>query len=210
MILQDEFKKSGYTDILIENTATEYGINLEDIFDLNKKPEELISIFISDKKDELFFLLNGDMAEINTLCDCWDDRIRVFTIINGKSEVIHKLKYNIIQLIVYSGDDPDKNREGNLMVSRKIIIKGDVQDKNQIVIDDDEEIELPFHMISTDTFALDEERKRQLEELLPKDEELLLIMEKKRIKAYKREHEGKYDKSFGTQEYEMIKGWLER
>ena len=53
MILQDEFKKSGYTDILIENTATEYGINLEDIFDLNKKPEELISIFISDKKDEL-------------------------------------------------------------------------------------------------------------------------------------------------------------
>lgn len=45
MILQDEFKKSGYTDILIENTATEYGINLEDIFDLNKKPEELISIF---------------------------------------------------------------------------------------------------------------------------------------------------------------------
>ena len=96
------------------------------------------------------------------------------------------------------------------MVSRKIIIKGDVQDKNQIVIDDDEGIELPFHMISTDTFAPDEERKRQLEELLPKDEELLLIMEKKRIKAHKREHEGKYDKSFGTQEYEMIKGWLER
>lgn len=69
MILQDEFKKSGYTDILIENEATEYGINLEDIFDLNKKPEELISIFISDKKDELFFLLNGDELEINTLCD---------------------------------------------------------------------------------------------------------------------------------------------
>ena len=78
MILQDEFKKSGYTDILIENEATEYGINLEDIFDLNKKPEELISIFISDKKDELFFLLNGDELEINTLCDRWDDRIRVF------------------------------------------------------------------------------------------------------------------------------------
>ena len=49
-----------------------------------------------------------------------------------------------------------------------------------------------------------------LARLLPKDEELLLIMEKKRIKAHKREHEGKYDKSFGTQEYEMIKGWLER
>ena len=42
--------------------------------------------------------------KIDTLCDYWDDCIRVFTIINGKSETIHKLKYNIVQLIVYSGD----------------------------------------------------------------------------------------------------------
>ena len=49
MILQEEFRKNGYTDILKGDVASEYGINLEDIFDLNKKPEELISIFISDK-----------------------------------------------------------------------------------------------------------------------------------------------------------------
>ena len=210
MILQEEFKKSGYKDILVGDTASEYEIDLEDIFELNHKPEELLCIFISKQRDDLFFLLDGDLEEIDSLCDCWDDRIRVFTIINGKSKALHKLKYNIVQLIVYSEDTPDKSREGNLLVSRKIIIKGDMADKEQIVIDDDEGIELPFHMISTDTFAPDEERKRQLEELLPKDEELLLIMEKKRIKAHKREHEGKYDKSFGTQEYEMIKGWLER
>ena len=67
---------------------------LEDIFDQNQKPEELLSIFISGQKDELFFLLDGNLMEIDSLCDYWDDRIRVFTIINGKSEAIHKLKYN--------------------------------------------------------------------------------------------------------------------
>lgn len=91
MILQEEFKKSGYKDILVGNIASEYRINLEDLFDLDQKPEELLCIFISKQRDDLFFLLDGDLMEINTLCDRWDDRIRVFMIINGKAEMIHKL-----------------------------------------------------------------------------------------------------------------------
>lgn len=83
MILQEEFKKNGYKDILIGDIASEYEINLEDIFDLNQKPEELLNIFISEKKDELFFILDGDLMEIDSLCDCWDNRIRIFIIING-------------------------------------------------------------------------------------------------------------------------------
>lgn len=55
MILQEEFKKSGYKDILVGDTASEYEIDLEDIFELNHKPEELLSIFISEQRDELFF-----------------------------------------------------------------------------------------------------------------------------------------------------------
>lgn len=172
MILQEEFKKSGYKDILVGDTASEYEIDLEDIFELNHKPEELLSIFISEQRDELFFLLDGDLEEIDSLCDCWDDRIRVFTIINGKSKALHKLKYNIVQLIVYSEDTPDKSREGNLLISRKIIIKGDMADKEQIVIDDDEVIELPFHMIPVDAFAPDEEQMKQLSQLLPENEDL--------------------------------------
>ena len=85
MILQEEFMKNGYKDILVGDIASEYEINLEDVFDLEQKPEELISIFISDQRDELFFLLDGDLTEINSLCDYWDNRIRVFMIINGKS-----------------------------------------------------------------------------------------------------------------------------
>ena len=191
MILQEEFKKSGYKDILVGDTASEYEIDLEDIFELNHKPEELLSIFISEQRDELFFLLDGDLEEIDSLCDCWDDRIRVFTIINGKSKALHKLKYNIVQLIVYSEDTPDKSREGNLLVSRKIIIKGDMADKEQIVIDDDEVIELPFHMIPVDAFAPDEEQMKQLSQLLPENEDLLELLEKKRKKVNKKEKDSR-------------------
>ena len=210
MILQEEFKINGYKDLLVGDIASKYEINLEDIFDLDQKPEELLSIFISDQRDELFFLLNGDLAEIDSLCDVWDDRIRVFTIINGKSEAIHKLKYNIVQLIVYSEGIPDRSPEGNLLISRKIIIKGDMTDKDGIVIDDDEVIELPFHMIPTDAFAPDVEQMKRLSQLLPEDEGLLALMEKKRKKVNRNEKEGVLDKSFGEQDYEMIKGWLKR
>ena len=210
MILQEEFKKSGYKDILVGNMASEYGINLEDLFDLDQKPEELLCIFISEQRDELFFLLDGDLMEINTLCDRWDDRIRVFMIINGKAKAIHKLKYNIVQLIVYSKENLDKSREGNLLISRKILIKGDMTDKNQIVIDDDEVIELPFHMIPTDAFAPDVEQMKRLSQLLPKDEGLLALMEKKRKRVNRKEREGVLDKSFEVQDYEQIKEWLKR
>lgn len=210
MILQEEFRKSGYEDILVGNIASEYEINLEDIFDLDQKPETLLGIFISNQRDELFFLLDGDLEKIDSLCDEWDNRIRVFTIINGKSKGIHKLKYNIVQLIVYSRGTPDKSREGNLLISRKIIIKGDMTDKNQIVIDDEDVIELPFHMIPADAFAPDEEQVKRLSQLLPEDEELLVLMEKKQKKVNKKEKEGILDKSFEVQDYERIKEWLKR
>lgn len=210
MILQEEFKKSGYKDILVGNIASEYGINLDDLFDLDQKPKELLCIFISEQRDDLFFLLDGDLMEINTLCDRWDDRIRVFMIINGKAEMIHKLKYNVVQLIVYSKEILDKSREGNLLISRKILIKGDMTDKNQIVIDDEEVIELPFHMIPTDAFAPDTEQMKRLSQLLPEDEGLLALMEKKRKRVNRKEREGVLDKSFEVQDYEQIKEWLKR
>lgn len=210
MILQKEFNESGYKDILVGKIASEYGIDLADIFELDQKPEELLSIFISEQRDELFFILDGDLMEINYLCDSWDDRIRVFTIINRNSKVIHKLMYNIVQLIVYSGDTPDKSREGNLLISRKIIIKGDMTKKNQIIIDDDEVIELPFHMIPVDTFAPDAGQMAQLSQLLPKDESLLELMEKKQKKVNRKVKDGVLDKSFEVQDYEKIREWLKK
>lgn len=210
MILQEEFERNGYKDILVGDIASKYKINLDDIFDLKQKPEELLGIFMSDQRDELFFLLDGDLMEIDSLCDCWDDRIRVFIIINGKSKEIHKLKYNIVQLIVYSGDTPDKSREGNLIISRKIIIRGDMTDKDKIKIDDDEVIELPFHMIPAGAFAPDEDQMIRMNQLLPEDEGLLELMEKKHKRVNRKAKEGVLDKSFKVQDYEKIKEWLKK
>lgn len=128
MILQDEFKSNGYLNLLDSANIIDDEINLEDLFDIDDKPVELLGIYISQNRDELFFVLDGNIMDINELCDTWDDRIRVFAIINGKNTDIHRLKYNIVQLIICSDDNPDKNREGNLLVSRKIILKGNMSD----------------------------------------------------------------------------------
>lgn len=210
MILQEEFRKNQYKDILVGDIASQYGINLEDLFDINQRPKELLSIYISDQRDELFFLLDGNKMEIDSLCDYWDDRIRVFMIINGRSKEIHKLKYNIVQLVIYSGVTPDKSRERNLMISRKIIIKGDMTNKDKIVIDDNEVIDLPFHMIPTDAFAPDIKQMERLHQLLPDNEELLALMEKKHKRVTRKVKKGTLDKSFNVQDYERIEEWLKR
>ena len=208
--LQDEFKNHGYTDLLEMEIAADCEIDLEDIFDSEQKPNELLSIFISEQRDELLFVLDGDSMEINSLCDRWDDRIRVFTIINGKVEAIRKLKYNIVQLIIYSGDTPDKSREGNLLISRKIIIKGDLTNKEHIILDDDETNELPFHMIPTDAFSPDKERMNELRCLLPEDRDLLSIMIKPQKRVDRRKGVAVQPKSLKKKDYEKIKEWLER
>ena len=209
MILQDEFKSNGYLNLLDSANIIDDEINLEDLFDIDDKPVELLGIYISQNRDELFFVLDGNIMDINESCDTWDDRIRVFAIINGKNTDIHRLKYNIVQLIICSDDNPDKNREGNLLVSRKIILKGNMSDRNKIILDDDEAIELPFHMIPIKDFLPDEEQIGLLRRLLPEDESVFSLLKRQHKKAKRKEHEGIIDKSFSVQDFEKIKEWLE-
>lgn len=209
MVLQDEFKINGYINLLEEVDIENKIIELDDLFDVDQKPEELIGIFLSRKMDEIFFLLNGDSIDINQLCDEWDDRIRVFTIMNADSEFIHKLKFNIIQLIVCSTDSIDKNREKNLMISRKIIIKGDMSKIDHIIIDDADAIELPFHMIPPEKFIADEEKMNCLSKLMPSEPTLLELLTRDIKKVNKKETKGVWAKSFKEQEFNMIKEWIE-
>lgn len=166
--LQEEFENSNYIDLLELKDTNDYGINLECFFDKDKRPEELLNIYIhKDYKDELFIVLNGCLNDISELCESWDNKIRVFTIISGEEQAVKKLKYNIVQLVISDNDTPDRKCEGNLLVSRKIIIKGKVEDKNKIFVDDNETIELPFHMIPLDVFSPDKEKVKKLRDLLP-------------------------------------------
>lgn len=210
MILQTEFEACGYQDILKENAAAQCGIDLEDLFDLDDIPGELLGIYISDQKDDLFFLLDGDFSSINELTKRWDDRIRVFTIINGKKEAIRRLKYNIVQFIVCSREILDKSREADLYITRKIIIKGDLSDKSQIVIDDAEAIELPFHMIPAGTFTPNAEKNSQLNLLMPEDPALLSLMKTGRTAVRRKEGLRIQNKIFEGSDYERIKEWLEK
>lgn len=210
MILQDEFKKHGYTDLLQVLDSSEYGFNLSDLYEPEKKPTELLGIFISVERDDLFFLLDGDYMDINDLCKAWDNRIRVFTFINGRSPVVEKFKFNIVQLIVYPGDTPDKTSECNLMMSRKIIIEGDLSDKGRIEIADDEAIELPFRMISADMFIPDSAKKETLEQLIPDDENLLKLLTADLKKVKRKEGASTQKKSLDTDDYNKIKEWLEK
>ena len=209
MILQDEFKKHGYTDLLKVSTLSEYGFDLADLYPPEKRPVELLGIFISEERDDLFFLLNGDCMEISRLCQEWDDRIRVFTIINGRSEVVEKFKYNIVQLIVYSGEEPDKSNECNLMMSRKIIIEGNRSNGEFIEIADDEAIELPFRMIQSIALPEDTERKYKLQQLLPKNKELLKFMTQSPKIVKRKEGASTQNKSLDSEDFRKIKEWLE-
>ena len=210
MILQDEFKKHGYTDILKVSNPSEYGFKRTDLYEPKKTPRELLSLFISQERDDLFILLDGDCTEINQLCRKWDEHIRVFTFINGASQAVAKFKYNIVQLIVYSGDQPDKSCECNLMMSRKIIIKGNLSDKNSIEIADDEAIELPFRMIQTVSSPEDMAKKHKLQQLLPKNKDLLKFMTRSLKKVERKKGASIQNKSLESDDYNRIKEWLEK
>lgn len=217
LVLQDAFRENGYTDLLVEYDpfepdaiAAEYGFRVDDFFESDEKPDALLGLFISEQRDDLFLLLCGDSVDVSKLCDEWDKRIRVFTVMNRRSEAVEKLQYNIVQLVVYSGDTPDKSREANLQMSRKIIIKGETADKDHIVIDDEEAIELPFHMISADAFAPDEGQEKRLNQLIPAETELLEITQKKVERKNKVERDGVLIKSMDNEDFDKIRRWLER
>lgn len=211
MILQDEFKKNGYIDLLQGENSHNYEIDLNDFFDEKNKPVELLNLFISDKKDDLFFILDGDYMNINDLCDQWDDRIRVFSVINRNSKNLHKLIYNIIQLIVSSNDILDESKEGNLQISRKIIIKGIKNENTKIEVEEDAMIELPFYMIPENSFNPNLEQKEKLIQLLPTDKEILNLLEKANRKVKRsKDNNGEINKSFLPCDFDKIKEWLQK
>lgn len=210
MKLQTAFLESKYTNILIDGDKYEYGFCLNDIFDSSNKPSELLGIYISEQRDELFFLLDGSSKEINNLCDSWDEKIRVFTIACGKSAEVYRIKYNIVLLVICSENTLDKSSESNLMITRKIILKGDLSNKDQIDIDDRDAIDLPFYTISSDSYEPDKELKAKLDDLSPKDKKLFDLMKKERKLTNRKSGSSTQVKNYSEDEFISIKEWLEK
>ena len=84
-----------------------------------------------------------------------------------------------------------------------------MSNKSRIVIDDDEAIELPFHMIPAGAFTPDAKKRSLLNQLMPKDHELLSLMKVTHRRVQRREGQKVQNKSFTETDYNKIQGWLE-
>ena len=83
-------------------------------------------------------------------------------------------------------------------------------DRSRVEIDDNEAIELPFHMIPADAFAPDEEQEKRLIQLIPEDAKVLETTQKQVTRRNRIEHNGVLMKSMDKEDFDKIRGWLER
>lgn len=208
MLLQEIFSKRGYKNIIENVNKYKDKFHIEFFYDDHDEvPKELLGIYISMCWDELFFVLNGEEKDINELCEKWDRKISTFMIFGSEEkEILRKMKYNVIQIILHEKADIDTTQEGSLNISRKIILPCTFDERGRALIADDSALELPFVLIMSSEIPEKGKIMSELSNLLPKEgtnvEFLKIPREKKR-----RGTNGELVKTFAD-EFEQIKEWL--
>lgn len=204
MILQDLFDEYEYSNIVSDVNGEKTGLYINYFYDKDvNKPSELMQIYLSKNKDELFFVLNGKGMEIVRLCRKWDLMIRDFMIFgSGDRNILKRLKYNAVQLILFQNDIKDRNEELSLNISRKIFLRCTINEMGQILLEPEEELKVPFYLIKSEDLDIDQELSNKLQQYIPKDDPALSFLNQERKKA------NKNSKSFLLREYDLIKGWL--
>lgn len=204
MILQDLFKEYGYSNIEDDIDGERTGFFMNYFLDENDRiPSELLGIYLSKNQDELFFVLNGEGESITPLCQKWDFMIRNFMIFGSENrEVLEQLQYNAVQLILFQTDIIDRAEELSLNISRKIFLRCKFGKTGKILLDSDEELELPFYLIESDTSDINQDLEVELKRCLPDNNPSLKFLGQIRKKV------NKPAKSFSKNEYELIKRWL--
>lgn len=209
MFLHEVFSQKGYQNIIkgIKNQSDK--LDIEYFYDDDKIPDELLGVYISPYWDEMFLVLNGEGKNINELCKRWDKKISTFMIFGSDSkEVINKIKYNVIQIILHENDIVDRSQEGSLNVSRKIFIACTIDENGQVLIDDNEALELPFVLISASESTQKMDVMLDLVSLMPEEGTDMDFIRNPRKRVNKTKgKDGKLAKSFSG-EFEQIKEWL--
>ena len=206
MILQDAFIQYNYRNIMKDKNACEFGFELDELYNTKDIPVELLGIYISNTLDELFIILNADDGEITNMCKRWDNKINTLMILNSQNNEVKKLKYNVVQLLVSSKIQEYPEVEISTDISRKIVIKGDLSNVDHIIVDDTEILDLPFYMVKSNQFFLDEKKKQSLKKLIPENKKYKSVLEKTFSKDRKKP--GKNNKSIDESDYRIIKEWL--
>ncbi len=205
----------------VDSTRT---LGIEFFLESGKVPDELREVYLSERKDELYLVLQPDpKVNIEYFCEFWDSSIMAF--INfGKlpgydHNSIKKLRYNITQILLHGEKKDDKAggrplmecpaslaEEKSTSVSRKIFLKCKADDE----FDEESRLLLPFWYDELEERELDLKDEEAIKGFLPKEERLSFIFKEKR-KLDRREKEILSDQlNFTDEEFDAVKGWLEQ
>ncbi len=212
MNLIDIFQKYKYYSILTKEEAARFQLIIDYFYEDDVIPKDLKGLYLSKNQDELFLVIDGRDKDITELCQKWDKKISSFIAFGTEDrEVIKKLKYNVVQIVLYSsGETVDQSEEGSLNISRKILLSCDSITDEIISISEDEAVEIPFYIVPVEGFQLNSQIISELKEKVPNSElnELKFLYSTIK-KKYKGPVEGnKCIKSFTEDQYIKVKEWL--
>ena len=168
------FDENNYTSIKERSKAIELGIDVKFLYDENDDdnyPKELLDIYISENRNELFIILNcanlqAD-ADISEVCNAWDQKLLLLS--NFGMTDLYKLKYNMVQILICTDDNIDRIVEGSVNISRKIILKCDEGDDGNFYINEVEAVEIPFYMPKFGEISNDNDRIMELKSIIPNE-----------------------------------------
>lgn len=210
MCLQELFGIYEYCNITNKEDALSYKLLVELFYDDKKIPEELKYLYISKTGDELFIILDGRNQNIKELCKKWDQKISIFIAFGSDEEdVTQRLKYNVIQMILYEDSIDDRSEEGSLNVSRKILLPCTFKDGGDIEIPDTEAVEIPFYIVSVGDFMVKSTDLNNLKSYMPDSStEDLNFLNEPMKKVDRNKNSNQAPKSFTEDQFKKIKEWL--
>ena len=206
---QSCFEKYKYESLISEDKNENEKILMEMFYEDGKKPDELQQVYLSEKEDELFIILQMEPdMDAKKLSDKWDAKILAF--INFGEDYgtdhawIEKIKYNITQIILHREKLQNKDLEKSVDISRKIFLKCDENGE----LEENEKVRLPFLYDEFETMEIKLDQDDELMKILP-DKKTLSFLYEKRKKIDGRSVKTKEERlSYTDEELELVKGWM--
>ena len=206
---QSCFEKYKYKSLISEDKNENEKILMEMFYEDGKKPDELQQVYLSEKEDELFIILQMEPdMDAKKLSDKWDAKILAF--INFGEDYgtdhawIEKIKYNITQIILHREKLQNKDLEKSVDISRKIFLKCDENGE----LEENEKVRLPFLYDEFETMEIKLDQDDELMKILP-DKKTLSFLYEKRKKIDERSVKTKEERlSYTDEELELVKGWM--